>query len=64
MIKMDLSFAAIIVLIGSGKNHQCMINLWETEQDIRMILKCSFTACLLVVKGKIITIQRGNQAAS
>lgn len=52
---MDLNFIAIIVLIGSGKSHQWMLNIWETfneERDIYMILKCSLTECLVVAKEK------------
>lgn len=33
MIKVELNFVAIIVLIGSGKNHQWMTNLWELNEE-------------------------------
>lgn len=63
MIKMDLNFVAIIVPNGSGKNHQWVLNPWgnfNEEQGICMILKC----CLIDCKGKYVTTQKRNQAAS
>ena len=48
---MGLNFVAIIILNGSGKKHQQMLNPWGTfneGQDIHMILKCSLIEC----KGK------------
>lgn len=54
-IKMDLNFAAIIVTIGSGKNHHWMVNLWRTfneRQDICIILKCLLIDCLLILRKK------------
>lgn len=62
---MDLNFAAIIVQVRSGENHQWMLNLWGTfneEQDICMILNYLLIDCLLFAREKIVTIQKRNQA--
>ena len=52
-------FATIIVKIGSGKNHQWMLNLgdlFDDDQDI-FIVQVFPTDCLLVARAKILFLE-------